>query len=342
MAGEGVKETARQAGAIGMQAYRDGSGRLWISLPDSRMPAELLSVATALVDHAPKAPAAQEQASGSLENRSILLRLLSWIDQAGVSVRDILHAVRDETGPDEASILEIEIALTQLRSARAIADPEAPSIAPSDTGPDMEHTEAEKPAKQTSGTGNDFFPTPPWASAPPAMMPDPPWSRSSATKAKSDGTPRPTPQWLANLLAKPLDSEPAGEQAPAHSELGEIDGEHENEVATLLERLAGAPSLKPPTPASEPDQIARSFKDLVQRIEQAVQYVRDVAPNEDIAELIPVEGLLAQIRKHGLEAYIEQERATVENISVIGESILSRIGVVASSYGRRAATRYHG
>ena len=339
MSGERLKETARQAGAVGMQAYRDGSGRLWISLPDSRIPAELLSVATALVEYAPKVPVNQE--TGSLEIGSLLLRVLSWIDRAGVSVRDILQAVRDETGPDEASILAIEVALAQLRPAHVIADPEAPSIAPTAAGHDVELVGAEEAAKDAPNTGSDFFPTPPWASAPTltsAMMPNPPWSPSSATEAESHTKSHPTPQWLANLLSKPLDNAQDGEDhASAESELDQVAGTNRNEVEALLGRLVDAGSSKrtetPPT-ASETDHIASNFKDLIERIERAVKEVRDVAPNEKINELTPVEGLLARIQEHGLEAYIAQERATVENISMIGESILSRIAAVALSYVR--------
>lgn len=338
MVGKRSRETAVHASAVGMQAYRDGSGRLWISLPDDRIPAELLSVATALLDYAPKVPANQEQHPSGQENRSLLLRVLSWIDRAGVSVRDILQSVRDETGPDEASILAIEVALAQLRPAAPVVESEAASLAPTSGG--QSEPELDEPAKAVAQAENDFFPTPPWASAPimPAtMMPDYPWSPSSTTSIGSRGESHPTPQWLANLLSKPTDSAP-DDGAPIETELDQVTAANGNEVEALLERLAEQTHL-PPKHGSEPDNFARNFEHLIKQIERAVEDVRRSVQNEQITELAPVERLLTRVRECGIEAYIKQERATAESISLIGESVLSRLAALSSLYGRREAIR---
>lgn len=213
--------TALQASAMGMRAYRDSADRLWISLPDDRLPGELRSVALALLKEGYKAPRTETKAG------ALLLRVLSWADGAGVSVRQILETVRDATGPDEAAIAELEQLVTNLRA---------------------------RPA----GTDNVTFPSPPNAAAAAPAVANEPVAIEESVPASMIAAPTlapagkeefyPTPIWISRLLQHPMELRPAEPttvliDAPAAeaSSVGQLrNGSTETEFRKLIEQISDA------------------------------------------------------------------------------------------------------
>lgn len=289
------KEVAQQAVALGMKAYRDGEARLWISLPEDRIPRELHKIALAVAEHEPH--------EGEISNKpvlanagSLLLRVLSWADRAGVSVRAILESVVDESGPDGSTINAIEELVAYLRDDEPMVE-----ITP---------TTAE-PTPAAAVDVKDLPTDPILTTESPALAP----------AERSDF--HPTPPWLVELLSKHAGDEPV--LHPAEPLFAEP-----HEVMELLGRLSSDAKGRE-TAIVEDDRLVK-FRELVGKIETAVATARKVAPSQHMLELAPVEDLLGRIRQQGIESYSTEQRETADRVTRMGSSILWRIDEIAMMY----------
>lgn len=246
MTDEDTTELAHKASAIGMRAYRDGENRLWISLPDDRLPGELRSIALALLKLGQRAPGSETH-SGAL-----LLRVLSWADGAGVSVRQILETVRDATGPDDGAIAELEELVANLRPRPAGTIDAAHSSQPPAAAPAAPAVPVVQGKALVSMT------------VAPALAP----------VEKEDIYP--TPIWITRLLQQPMELEPAETrtvqtEAPAGS-LDRSSSSTRVEFRNLIERISGAIAA---ARASAPGKAVPELESA----EQILRKVEDYGPD---------------------------------------------------------------